>query len=226
MRVILSLLFAFVLWSGAAIAAAPQFPQLTGRVVDQANLLDAGARADIERKLANLEDKTGTQLVVATLNSLQGFEIEEYGYQLGRAWGIGQKGKNNGALLIIAPKEHAVRIEVGYGLEGTLTDAISRLIIENGILPRFRANDFAGGVQRGVDDLIQVLSGDAADFQRRAVARERGAASPQDLQGLIWIVFIVGIWLFLAFRSRRNGRGYGRGGGMPWIVPIPMGRGG
>ena len=144
------------------------------------------------------------------------YEIEEYGYQLGRAWGIGQKGKNNGALLVVAPNEHRVRIEVGYGLEGTVTDAISRLIIENGILPRFRANDFAGGVQRGVDDLIQVLSGDAEDFQKRAVARDRGAASPQDLQGLIWIVLIVGLWLFLAFRSRHNGRGYRRGGMPCW----------
>ena len=225
MRVILSFLLAFVLWTGAAIAAQPQFPQLTGRVVDQANLLDANTRADIERKLANLEDKTGTQLVVVTLPSLQGYEIEEYGYQLGRAWGIGQKGKNNGALLIIAPNEHRARIEVGYGLEGTLTDAISRLIIENDIIPRFRANDFAGGIERGVDDLVQYLSGDAQDLKERAIARDRGAASPQDLQGLLWIVFIVGMWLYLAFRSRRNRRG-SRRGGMPWVVPIPMGGGG
>jgi uncharacterized protein len=224
LRVLFSFLFAFVLWTGLAVAAQPQFPQLTGRVVDQANVLPANTRADIERKLAGLEAKTGTQLVVVTLNSLQGYEIEDYGYRLGRAWAIGQKGKNNGALLIVAPNEHRVRIEVGYGLEGTLTDAISRLIIENGILPRFRANDVAGGVERGVDDLIQVLSGDAQDFQRRAVARDRGAASPQDLQGLLWIVFIVGLWLFLAFRSSRNRRGFRRGA-MPWIVPIPMGGG-
>jgi uncharacterized protein len=224
LRVLFSFLLAFVLWSGLAVAAEPQFPPLTGRVVDSANLLNANMRADIERKLADLESKTGTQLVVVTLNSLQGYEIEDFGYRLGRAWGIGQKGKNNGAILIVAPKEHGVRIEVGYGLEGTLTDAISRLIIENGILPRFRANDFAGGIQRGVDDLIQVLSGDAQDFQRRAVARDRGAASPQDLQGLLWIVFIVGLWLFLAFRSSRNRRGFRRGG-MPWIVPVPMGGG-
>lgn len=224
MRAFFSFLLAFVLWSGLAVAAAPQFPALTGRVVDQANVLDANTRGDIDRKLADLEAKTGTQLVVVTLNSLQGYEIEEYGYQLGRAWGIGQKGKNNGALLIVAPNEHRVRIEAGYGLEGTLTDAISRLIIENGILPRFRANDFAGGIMRGVDDLIQVLSGDAQDFQRRAVARDRGAASPQDLPNLLWIVFIIGLWLFLAFRSSRNRRGIGRGG-MPWIVPVPMGGG-
>ena len=224
MRIFLSFLFAFVLWTGLAAAAEPQFPPLSGRVVDQANILDANARAGIDRKLADLEAKTGTQLVVVTLNSLQGYEIEDFGYRLGRAWGIGQKGKNNGALLIVAPNEHRVRIEIGYGLEGTLTDAISRLIIENGILPRFRANDFAGGIVRGVDDLIQVLSGDAQDFQRRAVARERGAANPQDLQSLLWIVFIIGLWLFLAFRSSRNRRGFGRSG-MPWIVPIPMGGG-
>jgi uncharacterized protein len=224
LRVLFSFLVAFVLWTGLAIAAEPTFPPLTGRVVDSANLLNANARADMDRKLGDLEAKTGTQLVVVTLPSLQGYEIEDYGYRLGRAWGIGQKGKNNGAILIVAPNEHRVRIEVGYGLEGTLTDAISRLVIENGILPRFRTNDFAGGIQRGVDDLIQVLSGDAQDFQRRAVARDRGAASPQDLQGLLWIVFIVGIWLFLAFRSSRNRRGFGRGG-MPWIVPVPMGGG-
>ena len=225
MRVFFSFLLAFVLWTGMAAAATPQFPPLTGRVVDQANVLPANTRADIERKLADLESKTGTQLVVATLSSLQGYEIEDYGYQLGRAWGIGQKGKNNGAILIVAPNEHRVRIEVGYGLEGTVTDAISRLIIENGILPRFRVNDFAGGIERGVDDLIQVLSGDAQEFQQRAVANDRGTMKPQDVQGLIWIALIVGFWLFLAFRSSRNRRGYG-GGGMPWIVPMGGGWGG
>ena len=224
MRAFFSFFFAFVLWSGLAVAAEPQFPALTGRVVDQARVLDANTRADVDRKLAALGSKTGTQLVVVTLASLQGYEIEEFGVGLGRAWGIGQKGKNNGALLIIAPNEHRVRIEVGYGLEGTLTDAISRLVIENGILPRFRANDYPGGIERGVDDLTQVLSGDAKEFQQRAVARDRGAASPKDLQGLLWMVFIVGIWLFLAFRSSRN-RLNGRRGGMPWIVPMPMGGG-
>jgi uncharacterized protein len=223
-RVFFSFLLAFVLWTGMAVAAEPQFPQLTGRVVDQASLLPANTRAGIERKLADLESKTGTQLVVVTLSSLQGYEIEDYGYRLGRAWGIGQKGKNNGAILIVAPNEHRVRVEVGYGLEGTVTDAVSRLIIENGILPRFRVNDFAGGIERGVDDLIQVLSGDAQDFKQRAVARDRGTTSPQDVQGLIWIVLIVGFWLFLAYRSSRNRRGYGRSG-VPWIVPMPMGRG-
>src|SRR5215813_15579420 len=134
-------------------AAEPAFPALSGRVVDQAQILDAAARARIEGKLEQLESKTSTQLVVVTLRSLQGYDIADYGYRLGRHWGIGQKGLNNGALLIVAPNERKVRIEVGYGIEGTLTDAISRLIIENAILPRFRAGDVSGGIERGVDDL-------------------------------------------------------------------------
>ncbi len=93
--------------------------------------------------------------MVVTLKSLQGTSIEDFGDQLGRHWQIGQKDKNNGVLLIVAPNERKVRIEVGYGLEGTLTDAVSRLIIENAILPRFRADDFAGGITRGVDDIIR-----------------------------------------------------------------------
>ena len=126
-------LIAFVL-----AAYALTFPQLTGRVVDEAGVLDPAAKAELERKLAEFETKTTGQLVVVTLKSLQGTSIEDYGYQLGRHWGIGQKDKNSGALLIVVPSERKVRIEVGYGLEGQLTDAVSRLIIENAIVPRFR----------------------------------------------------------------------------------------
>jgi uncharacterized protein len=200
-----------------ASAAEPSFPALTGRVVDDAHILDAGARAGIERKLADFETKSGRQVVVATLPSLQGYEIEDYGYRLGRQWGIGQKGSNNGAVLIVAPNERRVRIEVGYGLEGTLTDAVSRLIIENGILPRFRVGDFSGGIQRGVDDIIQVLSGDSEDFKRRANAQNRGGAGPQDLGQFAWVAIILGLWLFFAFRSLKRGR---RGSALPWIIPM------
>jgi uncharacterized protein len=185
--------------------------------VDEAHILDAAARAGIERKLADFETKSGRQVVVVTLPSLQGYEIEEYGYRLGRQWGIGQKGSNNGALLIVAPNEHGVRIEVGYGLEGTLTDAVSRLIIENGILPRFRVNDFTGGIQRGVDDILQVLSGDAEDFKRRANAQSRAPAGPQDLGQFVWVAVILGLWLFFAFRSIKRGR---RRSALPWIIPM------
>ncbi|HXI99920.1 MAG TPA: TPM domain-containing protein [Micropepsaceae bacterium] len=202
---------------GAASAAEPTFPTLTGRVVDDAHILDASTRAGVERKLADLESKTGRQLVVVTLKSLQGYEIEDYGYRLGRAWGIGEKAKNTGALLIVAPNEHRVRIEVGYGLEGTLTDAVSRLIIENAILPRFRVNDFAGGIQRGVDDLTQVLTGDVEDFKRRAAEQDNGPQGTAGIGQFIWIILFLGFWLFLVLRSRRRGW---RGGGMPWIIPM------
>ena len=140
-------------------AYALTFPQLTGRVVDEAGILDPAAKTALESKLAEFETKTTGQLVVVTLKSLQGTSIEDYGYQLGRHWGIGQKEKNSGALLIVVPSERKVRIEVGYGLEGQLTDAVSKLIIENAIVPRFRAGDFAGGINRGVDDIMQALAG-------------------------------------------------------------------
>jgi uncharacterized protein len=213
--VFLLLLFAAI-GIGLANAAEPTFPALTGRVVDDAHVLDPGTRSAVERKLADFESKTSRQLVVVTLNSLQGYEIEDYGYRLGRAWGIGQKGSNNGALLIVAPNEHRVRIEVGYGLEGTLTDAVSRLIIENAILPRFRVNDFAGGISRGVDDIVQALTGDAEDFKRRASEQDSGPAGTEGLEQFIPIALFLGLWLLLMLRSRRRGRGVG----MPWIIPM------
>src|SRR5581483_12117480 len=108
-------------------------------------------------KLADLEAKTGRQVVVVTLASLQGDDIEDYGYQLGRAWGIGQKGQNNGALFIVAPSEHKVRIEVGYGLEPVLTDALSSVILQEKVLPKFRAGDVQGGVVDGTAAIVQQL---------------------------------------------------------------------
>jgi uncharacterized protein len=160
-------------------AVALDFPDLTGRVVDDAGILDSPTRRDLTQKLAGLEAKSTDQLVVVTLHSLQGTSIDDFGYQLGRRWAIGQKGGNNGVLLIVAPNEHKVRIDVGYGLEGTLTDAVTHLIIENSILPRFRAGDFPGGIARGVDDIIDFLTGDKEAWQQRAKdARSAGHDLP------------------------------------------------
>ena len=128
--------------------SAPTFPKLDGRVTDAAGILPAETRAALDTRLAALEKTTTIQLVVATVPDLQGYEIDEYGYQLGRAWGIGQKGSNNGALLIVAPNDRKVRIEVGYGLEGVLTDALTSQIIRRNIVPAFKAGDMAGGVAR------------------------------------------------------------------------------
>jgi uncharacterized protein len=197
-------------------SAEPSFPALTGRVVDQAQILDAAARTRIEGKLEQLESKTSNQLVVVTLRSLQGYDISDYGYRLGRSWGIGQKGKNNGAILLVAPNERKVRIEVGYGLEGTITDAVSRLIIENAILPRFRTGDFAGGIERGVDDLVLLLSGNAEDFKRRAAEQER----PSGTSGAASFAFVVLLFvIFFVLFARRSQRASYTGRQMPpiWI---------
>jgi len=202
------------------------FPSLTGRVVDEANLLDATAKADLDAKLAALEAKTTDQLVVVTVRSLGGRAIEDYGYRLGRTWAIGQKDKNNGVLLIVAPNERKVRIEVGYGLEGTLPDAIASLIIQNSILPRFRANDFPGGIARGVDDIIKVLSGDAEEWKRQAQPKPKDRATtffgfivallPFVFSGpglillvivlhLLFVMFVhIGVWLHFIPKVRKG----------------------
>ena len=154
-------------------------------------LLDAASRATLTREARrDLEAKTTDQFVVVTLKSLQGTSIEDYGYRLGRHWQIGQKDKNNGVLLIVAPNERKVRIEVGYGLEGTLTDAISQLIIQNSILPRFKAGDFPGGIKRGVEDIVQVLSGDAEEYKQRAARAPDAACAGLEPSPLMLILVL------------------------------------
>jgi uncharacterized protein len=140
-----------------ATAVAYNFTPLSGRVVDQAGLLSASAEAELSAQLAAHEQKTTNQVVVVTLNSLEGDAIEEYGVALGRHWGIGQKERDNGVLLLVAPNERRMRIEVGYGLEGTLTDAISSVIIDRRLRPAFRAGDYEAGIRAGVDGILDVL---------------------------------------------------------------------
>ncbi len=162
-----ALLLALALWFLASLVAAQTFPPLTGRVVDEAGILSPEAKSALQPKLADLEARSGIQLVVATVASLGGQEIEPYANALFRTWKLGEADRNNGVLLLVAPNERRVRIEVGYGLEGTLTDALSSVIITNAITPRFKAGDFSGGVTRGVDDIITVLTTDASEWQAR-----------------------------------------------------------
>ena len=200
--------------------AAPTFPALTGRVVDDAHVLSPQTQADLTAELAALEQKNGAQLVVVTLPSLQGYEIEDYGYQLGRAWGIGQKGKDNGALLIVAPSEHKVRIEVGYGLEPVLTDALSSVILQSAVLPRFKTGDFDGGVKAGTDAIVQQLGLDPQAAAANVQAAETQETSPPARipLGLIIVVVVFILPLLL---------GRGRGGGGLWALPfLFMGGGG
>ena len=167
---------------GRASASALDFPALTGRVVDQADVIVPVVRSDIEAKSKDLEEKSGTQLVVAKVKSLQGSDIETYANELFRTWKLGQAQKNNGVLLLVAPNEHKVRIEVGYGLEGTLTDALSSMIISAVIIPRFKTGDFSGGIERGVGGILDVLGGDAAEWQPQPSVR-------QDSPSFLWAFF-------------------------------------
>jgi len=200
----------------AAIApalAAPTFPPLNGqRVVDNAHVLSATTVADLTNKLAALEQKTGDQVVVVTLPDLQGYAIEDYGYQLGRYWEIGQKGKNNGVLFIVVPSEHKVRIEVGYGLEPVLTDALSSVILQEQVLPKFRSGDIDGGVAAGTDAIINQLGLDPA----QATAAVQAAQQPVYHRPNP-IPIIIGLIIF--FFVLRGLFGWRRGG---WWMAAPF----
>lgn len=198
----------------------PVFPQLTGRVVDDAHILSDATRQELTARLAALEAKTSRQLVVVTLPTLQGYEISDYGYRLGRAWGIGQARLNNGALFIIAPNEHRTRIEVGYGLEPILTDAMSSFIIQTRVLPAFRKGDFNAGVVAGTDALITQLSLDTSTAEKRAAAAAQNMAADQggDHGGSAALIFI--ILLFIFFRV------FGGWGVLPFLFMGGGGRGG
>jgi uncharacterized protein len=202
--------FLFCLFSLSAFAF--DFPQLTGRVVDQAGVMTATSRSDIEAKSKELEDKSGIQLVVATVKSLQGSDIETYANQLFRFWKLGEAKNNNGVLLLVAPPEHKVRIEVGYGLEGTLTDALSSVIISSAIVPRFKANDYSGGIERGVDGIISVLTTDAAEWHRKVNVRSEGSSATfnQLFPILFFVLMIFIVWYLIHHANGPASAGGGR----------------
>lgn len=196
----------------AATAKAQTFPPLTGRVVDAAHVLPADVAARLDQQLTALEAQSQRQLVVATIPDLQGYDIEDYGYRLGRAWGLGDKKRNDGIVLIVAPKERKVRIEVGYGLEGTVTDGLSALIIQNVILPKFKAGDMPGGIEAGTDALVRQLTL-PADQAQQIAANARPAPAPSSGQGgpaLLWLAFIALFFIWPLFRRMRGG---GQSGG-------------
>jgi uncharacterized protein len=201
-RLLLALLLALIV--ALPVLAAPTFPPLTGRIVDEANLLAADDRRTLEAELQALEEKSSDQLVIYTARSLQGYEIEDFGYQLGRTWQIGQRGKDNGVVLIVAPKERKVRIEVGRGLEPQLTDAMSRLIIENAILPAFRRGDFAAGIKAGVRDIRDVLLGDPEAVKARARASSKRENVPGISPALIMLIFFIAMALLMIQAQARQ----------------------
>lgn len=135
----------------------PNFPLLSGVVVDNANLLSSLQKEQLQKKIETFHSKMDTQFVVVTLPTLDGYDIVDYGYQLGRHWGIGQKEKDNGVLLIVAPKQREVRIEVGYGLEGVLSDYLCSRIIQEKIIPHFKNGDMPKGIESGADAILSQL---------------------------------------------------------------------
>jgi uncharacterized protein len=207
----------------ASLALALDFPPLTGRVVDQANIMTAQSRSNLETKLKELEDKSSIQLVVATVKSLQGSDIETYANGLFRSWKLGEAKKNDGALLLIAPAEHKVRIEVGYGLEGTLTDALSSVIISSAIIPRFKTGDFSGGIERGVDGIVGVLSGDTADWQPKVRVRSDDTSSVINdlLVPLLPMLIFFLIWYLMGSATGTGSRRATRQGGRTIIIGGP-----
>lgn len=185
------------------LAAEPSYPALTGRVVDGANLLSSEAHQRIAAKLKAYEDKTSDQVVVATVPSLQGIGIEDFANGLFRFWKLGQAKTNNGALLLVAPSERKVRIEVGYGLEGALTDALSKVIITTAVAPKFKTGDFAGGIEGGVDAILNILSGDAEEWQRRATVRDDESSPEEQVVMVIAMLFVV-LFIILVIRGARQ----------------------
>lgn len=192
---------------------AQKFPPLSGRMVDEAELLTPSQEEEITAKLMALENGTQRQLVVATIADLEGYEIADYGYRLGRSWGIGDNERNDGVLFIIAPNERQMRIEVGYGLEGYLTDALSSQIIRRDITPRFKAGDFAGGINAGVDSIILQLQLPPEEAAAIASSAEKVEPSPE-LDGgalAVTVAFVLLFGLWAGFGRHNHGRRHGRG---------------
>jgi uncharacterized protein len=208
----------------AAPASAQTFPPLTGRVVDQADLLRPEQEIDISSKSAALEAQTKRQFVVATVKSLEGYEISDYAYRLGRAWGIGQKQEDDGVILLVAPNERKVWITTGYGAGAFLTDAMSGVIVREKIIPEFKKNppDYGAGITAGADAIIQQMELPADQAQANiAKAQQQSARKNGGLPIIPAIVIMIVFFSIIGSLSRRSGsKRYRsqRGGISPWVV--------
>lgn len=222
---------AAVVWLATpASAQAFAFPAFSNYVVDAADVLPVGDEEALVAKLKRFQEATGHQFAIATVPSLEGTSVEDYGNRLYREWKLGDATRNDGALLLIAPNERKVRIEVGYGLEGDLTDLVAAMIIQNSILPRFKAGDMPGGIARGADDVVAVFSGEAEAYKERALkAMTEPEPAPLWAQVVAIALFVLGmgfilLMFYLFFRSLFTTGTRGRGG--RWITTGGGGFGG
>jgi uncharacterized protein len=194
--------------AGASLPA----PRLTGYVNDYAEILSAGERASIQATLQNFEARTGNQVVVLTVPSLEGDSLEAFSIRVAEAWKIGKKGQDNGVIFLVAPRDRKVRIEVGYGLEGVLTDAECDRIIRRQVVPRFQQGDYYAGISEGLTGVLSVIQGTS----------EAPASSPESRPGMGgrtrasgFLIFMLFVFVFLT----RLGRLFvplGLLGGMMW----------
>jgi uncharacterized protein len=236
MRLLLRIWLAVLLLGGAAMAQAQTFPKFTGLVVDDAHVLPPETRAALTAKLEALQRDTKRQLVVATIADTQGYPLEDYGYRLGRAWGVGLNDVDNGAILFIAPNNPAgqrgPRFEVGYGLEPVLTDAMSSVIVQGTMVPMLRAGDIPGAMTAGTDAVIAQLraSPDEAKARTDAAiskfdqARRRSPAGGDDVSGfavLLGVVLFFVVIAMIAGRSQRRAAGpWGRQHRGSGVMPV------
>lgn len=214
MRVFINV-FAALAILAALPASAQTFPELSGRVVDQAGLLSSEQEAELTQLSAEIEAASTRQFVVATVNSLEDREIEDYGYRLGRAWGIGQGEANNGVILLVAPNERRVRIEVGYGLEPIVPDGFASDVINGTILPAFRDGDMAGGIVAGARQIGEQLRlpAEAAEARAAQLAAER-AERRDRRSSILPVLFWIAVLLFILvpiIAGAAGGRKYRRG---------------
>ncbi|AWF82138.1 methanol dehydrogenase [Microbulbifer sp. A4B17] len=198
---LLALLSTWVAWADI------QFPTLSGRVVDQGELLKADERYQLTELIQQYERDSDNQLVVATVPELQGITIEEYANQLARKWKLGKKDKDNGVLFLIAPNDRKIRIEVGYGLEGALTDALAANIIQTKVLPEFRSGDFNGGINAGVKSIIAATKN---EYVAEPLETKEGRRITV-LVGLLLLLIMLHLFGSAALGSPVQGRIFKRG---------------
>ncbi|MFW2829850.1 TPM domain-containing protein [Sphingomonas sp. ID0503] len=202
-------------------AAEPVFPPFAGLVVDAANVIPDDQEAALNARLQALQQQSKNQLVVATIPDLGGYDIADYGYRLGRAWGVGLKEADNGAILIVAPNDRKLRVEVGRGLEPILTDAYTSVVINTVITPRFKAGDIPGGIAAGVDELAQTLSlpdeqarakvdAAAAEFDRTHRRARGSSIDGGDAIGVIFFAILFGVIAISALRRRPRAGPWGK----------------
>ena len=212
----LTILFSLVLVACMALAQTLP-PKATTLVTDYTNTLAPGDIQQLENKLDAFNDSTSTQIAVVIIKSVGDYDINDYGQKLGRAWGIGTKGKNNGILILVALNDHKVAIQTGYGSEGAVTDSRTNEIIQNDIVPQFKQNNYYGGLNTATDDLMKLMRGEfkGTGVVHRAVRHDDG----NNGGGYGVLIFIVIIVLIIIFRSRGGGGGHiigGRGGASPF----------